>query len=276
MKTIPRTIAVLMALILCQAALPAGWSLSAGVGLAEDIGDIVAKLQAKYGKYEKLVKDLTMSMDVTVANGKNTMTSENTMYYKEPKFRMDSKVNMGQSGAMTTTIVFDGDEMWMVSPMGTHKLGDKDQVKYDRDKSWRWWSYLTENGTVTSSETVDGHDCWVIEFPQADEKAKNQARPHFSKLWLAKDVLVQVKAEVLTEKKKKAVIVYSDIKPAIGKMEMPYKTETFVDGKLASTAVIRSVEYNKNLPDELFSAAKAKSENKGLGGMLKGIVPGGQ
>jgi outer membrane lipoprotein-sorting protein len=247
----------------------------AAAASADDIGTVVAKLQAKYGKFEKMVKDLTMAMDVTVQDGKNTMTSENVMYYKEPKFRMDSKMNLGaQGGAMTSSVIFDGSDMWMVSMMGVQKVGDKDQMKYGKDKSWRWWSYLTENGTVTGSETVAGHDCWVIEFPEAD--GKDKAAPGFSKLWLAKDLLVQLKAEVPYEKKKKALIVYSDIKPAIGKMEMPYKTETFVDGKLATTAVIKSVEYNKNLPDDLFSAAKAKSENKGMGGMLKGMVPGGQ
>jgi outer membrane lipoprotein-sorting protein len=243
---------------------------------ADDIGTVVAKLKAKYGKYETLVKDLTMNMEVTVQDGKNAMTSENTMYYKEPKFRMDSKISMGQGGAMTTSVIFDGAEMWMVSMMGTQKLADKDQMKYQRERSWRWWSWLTENGRVTGSEESGGYDCWVIEFPEAEAKSDDKSRPGFSKLWLAKEPLVQVKAEAPYEKKKKAVFVYSDIKPAIGKMEMPHKTETFVDGKLMSTAVIKSVEYNKNLPDDLFSAAKAKSENKGMGGMLKGLVPGGQ
>jgi len=249
-------------------------ALAATAANATEIGDIVAKLQAKYGRYEKLVKDLTMVMEVSFSDGKNNMTSENTMYYKEPKFRMDSKMDMGQGGAMTSSVIFDGTDMWMVSMMGAQKLGDKDQMKYDRDKSWKWWGYLTENGRVTGSETVGGYDCWVIEFPEADPKAKEKAGPGFSKLWLAKEPLVQVKAEGIFDKKKKAVLIYSDIRPAIGKMEMPYKTETFVDGKLVSTAVIKSVEYNKNLSDDLFSAAKAKSQNKGLGGMLKGMVPG--
>ncbi len=243
---------------------------------AEGIQDIANRLQAKYGKYEKMLKDLTLVMEVSVQDGKNTMVSENVMYYKEPKFRMDSKVSMEQGGAMTTSVIFDGAEMWMVSMMGAQRLADKDQMKYQRDKSWRWWIFLTDNGRVAGSETVDGHDCWMIEFPESEAKGGDKAKPGFSKLWLAKDLLVQMKAEVPYEKKKKAVIVYSDIKPAIGKMEIPHKTETFVDDKLVSTAVIKSVEYNKNLPDDLFSTDKAKSENKGMGGLLKGIVPGGQ
>ncbi len=257
--------------IVLLAAAALGWPAQ-----ADDIGVVAAKLKAKYGKYEMLVKDLTMNMEVTVRDGKNTMVSENVIYYKEPKFRMDSKMNMGQGGAMTTSVIFDGAEMWMVSMMGTQKLADKDQMKYQRERSWRWWSLLTEGGRVTGSEKFGGHDCWVIEFPEAEAKSDDKARPGFSKLWLAKDLLVQLKAEIPYEKKKKAVIVYSDIKPAIGKMEMPHKTETLVDGKLVSTAVIKSVEYNKNLPDDLFSAAKAKSQNKGMGGMLKGLVPGGK
>lgn len=249
-------------------------SLASSWALATDIGDIVKMLQAKYGKYENLIKDLTLNLEVTVQDGKNTMVSDNVMYYKEPKFRMDSKVNMGEKGgAMTTSVIYDGTEMWMISMMGAQKLADKDQMKYQREKSWKWWGWLTEGGKVTGSEKIGEYDCWVIEFPETQAK-DDQARPAFSKLWLDKELLVQVKAEAPYEKNKKAVFLYSDIKPAIGKMEMPHKTETFVDGKLVSTAVIKSIEYNKNLPDDLFSAAKAKSENKGMGGMLKGLVPG--
>lgn len=263
--------------ILVLAAVAAAASLLA----AEDIAGIRAQLQAKYAKFDKLVKDLKMDMDVSMAvseekgkkGGAETMTSVNTMYYKEPKFRMDSKMSMGpKGGEMTTTVIFDGEQMWMVSMMGTHKLGDKDQAKYAKDRSWKWWNYLTEGGAVTGSEEVGGRDCWVIEFAQPKEK--DGARPPFSRLWLDKARLVQVKAEFPIDKGKTGMALYSDVRPAIGKLELPHKTEMYADGKLAMTSVIRSIEYNKGIADELFDAKKAKGQSKGFGDLLKGM--GGQ
>lgn len=266
--------------ILVMAAVAAAASLLA----AEDIDGIRAQLQAKYAKFDKLVKDLRMDMEVTMAvsdekgkkgakDGAETMTSTNTMYYKEPKFRMDSKMSMGaKGGEVTTTVIFDGEQMWMISMMGTHKLGDKDQAKYAKDKSWKWWNYLTEGGSVTGSEEVNGRDCWVIGFVQPKEK--DAARPPFSRLWLDKEKLVQVKAEFPIDKGKAGIALYSDVKPAIGKMEMPHRTEMYADGKLAMTSVIRTIEYNKGLADDLFDAKKAKGQSKGFGEMFKGL--GGQ
>lgn len=243
---------------------------------AEDIGAVRAQLQAKYGKFDKLVKDMTMVMEMTMTDGKKSTTAEATMSYKEPKFRMDTKISMGEKGGdMTTTVIYDGTDMWMIAPMmGTRKLAAKDQMKYNKDRSWKWWNYLTEGGAVTGSEEVGGRDCWVIEFAQPDEKDKDSERPPFTKLWIDKDALVQVKAEFIVEKGKKGVAVYSDIRPAIGKLEMPYKTEMFADGKLVSTAVIKSVAYNTKISDDLFSVDKAKSQNKGMGDLFKGL--GGQ
>ncbi len=249
---------------------------------AEDIAGIRAQLQAKYAKFDKLVRDLKMDMDVSTAvseekgkkgarDGGESMTSVNTMYYKEPKFRMDSKMSMGK-GEMTTTVIFDGTDMWLISMMGSHKLAAKDQAKYAKDRSWKWWTYLTEGGSVTGSEEVGGRDCWVIEFAQPKEK--DAARPPFSKLWLDKEKLVQVKAEFPIDKGKTGMALYSDVRPAIGKMELPHKTEMYADGKLAMTSVIRSIEYNKGVADDLFDAKKAKGQGQGFGDLLKGM--GGQ
>ncbi|HTY07761.1 MAG TPA: outer membrane lipoprotein-sorting protein [Candidatus Edwardsbacteria bacterium] len=235
---------------------------------AEDIAGLRAQLQAKYGKFDKLVKDLTMVMEMTMTDGKKTNTAEATMSYKEPKFRMDTKISMGEKGGdMTTTVIYDGTDMWLIMPMmGTRKLAAKDQVKYNKDRSWKWWNYLTENGTVTGDEKVGDRDCWVIEFAQPDKKDKEAVQPPFTKLWLDKETLVQVKAEFAADKGKKGVAIYSDVRPAIGKLEMPYKTEMYADDKLVSTAVIKSIDYNKGIADDLFNVEQAKSQSKGLGG----------
>jgi outer membrane lipoprotein-sorting protein len=246
---------------------------TAGLLQADDIGVVRGKLQAKYGKFDKLVKDLTMVMEMTMVDGRKSNTVEATMSYKEPRFRMDSKIDLGEKGgAMTTTVIYDGTDMWMIAPMmGTRKLAAKDQAKYNKDRSWKWWNVLTDGGTVTGSETVGGRDCYVIEFTQPGEQDKDAARPPFSKLWLDKDALVQVKAEMIYEKGKKGVALYSDFRPAIGKLEMPYKTEMSVDGKLVSTAVIKSIVYNTKISDDLFSVEKAKGQNKGMGDLFKGF-----
>jgi outer membrane lipoprotein-sorting protein len=246
---------------------------TAGLLRAEDIAGLRAQLQAKYAKYDKLVKDMTMVMGMTMTDGKKTTNAEATMYYKDPMFRMDTKISMGEKGGdMTTTAIFDGTDMWMIAQMaGARKLAAKDQMKYNKDRSWKWWKFLTEGGTVTGSETVNGRDCWAIEFAQPDKKDKDAVRPPYTRLWLDKETLVQVKAELPSEKDKKITAIFSDVRPAIGKLEMPYKTETFMDDKLVSTAVITSIQYNTKISDDLFSVEKAKAQNKGMGDLFKGF-----
>lgn len=250
--------------------------LFAFIASAQDIAELAQKFQDRYGKLEKQIKDMTMVQQITMVSKDGNIVSDATYYYKGDKFRMDTKTNTGQEKAMNmeTTILFDGTDMWMIAPfMGKKKISDKEQTKYQKDKSWKWWADLAKNGKITGTEKIGDRNCYIIEY--VSDKKGEQAP--FDKIWIDMDNLVQVKAEMTVEKKKKAIALYSDFRKVPGNWEMPFVTELFYekDNQPISTIVVKSVDINKGVDDALFEIGKTEKK-AGFKDMFKGMVPGGQ
>jgi outer membrane lipoprotein-sorting protein len=246
---------------------------------AQDISQLAQKFQERYGKLEMQIKDMTMIQEITMVSKDGNIISDATYYYKGDKFRMDTKTNTGQekSMKMETTILFDGTDMWMIAPfMGKKKISDKEQAKYQKDRSWKWWADLARNGKITGSEKIGDRDCYVIEYA-SDKDNKKEAQAPFTKMWIDKDKLVQVKAEMTVEKKKKAIALYSDFRKVPGNWEMPFKTELFYekDKEPISTIIVKSIDINKGVDNALFEIGKTEKK-AGFKDMFKGVVPGGQ
>ncbi len=251
-------------------------SLSAARATAQDITELAQKFQDRYGKLENQIKDMTMVQEITMISKDGNIVSDVLYYYKGDKFRMDTKTNTGKEKGMKmeTTILFDGTDMWMIAPfMGKKKISDKEQTKYQKDKSWKWWADLAKNGKITGTEKIGDRNCFIIEYVSA----KKDEQAPFDKIWIDMDNLVQVKAEMTVEKKKKAIALYSDFRKVPGNWEMPFKTEFFYekDKQPISIIIVKSVDINKGVDDALFEIGKTEKK-AGFKDMFKGMVPGGQ
>ena len=104
-------------------------------------------------------------------------------------------------------------------------------------------------------ESVDGKDCYVIET----ETAANAPM----RFWLDKEKLAPVKMELETPQGT-MLAVYSDPRKIQGDWEMPYLTETYMNGELLSTMTVKSVKVNTGLSDDLFNADKIEARGTGV------------
>ncbi|OGF01481.1 MAG: hypothetical protein A2509_02485 [Candidatus Edwardsbacteria bacterium RIFOXYD12_FULL_50_11] len=244
--------------------------------MAQDISQLAQKFQDRYGKLERQIKDMTMVQEITLVSKDGNIISDATYCYKGDKFRLDTKVNASQEKGMKmeTTILFDGTDMWMIAPfMGKKKLSEKDQAKYQKDRSWKWWADLVKNGKITGTEKIGDRNCYIIEYVSGQK----EDQVPFDRIWIDADNLVQVKAEMTVEKKKKAFALYSDFRKVIGNWVMPFKTELFYekDKQPISTIIVKSVDINKGVDDALFVIGKSEKK-AGFKDMFKGMVPGGE
>jgi outer membrane lipoprotein-sorting protein len=245
---------------------------------AQDIAELAQKFQTRYGKLEKQIKDMTMVQEITMYTDKENIVSNATYYYKGDKFRLDTKINTGKETNMNmeTTILFDGTDTWMIAPfLGKKKLSEKDQAKYQKDKSWQWWNDLSKNAQIIGTEKIGARNCYIIQYIPPKENKKEQIP--FDKMWIDMDNLVQVKAEMIVEKGQKVIAMYSDFRKVPGNWEMPFKTEIFAekDNKQITTVIVKSVEVNKGVNDTLFVAGKT-GKKAGFKDMFKGMVPTGE
>jgi len=162
-----------------------------------------------------------------------------------------------EGGGMETIVIFDGKDMWMISPfMGKQKLPEEKEKEHKAGEDW--WGTASEKAKIVGSEKVGGRECYIVEI-------QDQKESHFNKVWLDKKTLLVTKAESKEAKGKAMVWIYSDFKKIKGDWEMPYQTEIYEGSKLLSTTVVKSLKVNKGLSDDLFNPDKVNIKTKGSG-----------
>ena len=237
--------------------------LAVSQGLTQDLSSILKEAEVKYAKFEEEIKDMTIVQDMKMVTSEGEMTSEMKMLKKGNKFRMETTMEMPETsdmpeemGGIETIIIYDGKDTWMISPfMGKKKLSGEDEKQYQRERNW--WELISEKAEIVGTEKVGKRECYVVEIEEEEEFP-------FTKLWLDKKNLVLIKGESKGTKEETILLIHSDFKKIKGDWEMPYKSEIYVDGELTTTFLVKSLEINTGLSDDLFDPDKVKVKIKGF------------
>jgi len=234
-------------------------TLAVNAAYCETYNEFVEKAKARYSAFQSQVSDVTMVQESKMMTANGDIPVETKIFIKDKKFRAESNMNMGQNvpgmPAMTTTIISDGKEAWMYSPViGKKQLSLSDQSQY-QDKS-SWWSLMSDKAQITGEENVGGRSCHVIE-------AKPNKQNMFKKIWIDKNLFTLVKADAQTENNDTITMVFSDFKSTSGDWEMPYKTDMYINGQQISVTFVKSIELNKGVSDDLFDVNQLKSKESG-------------
>lgn len=233
--------------------------------LADDWSDIYEKTKAKYAKFQDDIKDMTILQEITVVTPNREMIADSKMMKKGDKFRMENTIDLPEMpeemGPMKTIIIHDSEDAWMISSMmGTHKIIGNEKKQYEMTGDW--WAFIPAKAVSVGSEKIGTHECHVVEFE------KNGASP-YTKIWIDKKKLLLIQAESILPDGKLAVMSNSDFRKVAKKWEIPYKTEITMEGEPISTIVVKSIEINKNLSDELFDHEKAEVKGPSMEEMMK-------
>jgi outer membrane lipoprotein-sorting protein len=225
-------------------------------GVAAEWADILKDVKAKYASYKQAITDMTKEQEMKANTRYGEMISLTKEYRKGEKYRIESTTKMppmprASKGMqeMKAITINDGKDIWMISPYsGTQKMTEE-QKKMQGSQS-DWWDLISDRAKVVGSENVGGRDCYVVEFVEQKDLP-------FTKIWLDKKALVLTKAESKAPTGETTQAVFSDFKK-VKDWETPYKTEVIGAGKTLSVFVIKSLEVNKGLSDDLFDATKEK------------------
>ena len=122
-----------------------------------------------------------------------------------------------------------------------------------------------DDAKIAGEETVDGRTCHVIKIRQTEETP-------FSTIWLDTEDLVLVKGENVTGEAT-YTITNSEFKTVNAALPpMPYRTEVSRNGKTEITLVVKSIESDTGLSDDLFDAGKAETKGPGMDELMKGLL----
>jgi outer membrane lipoprotein-sorting protein len=239
-------------------------ALGATQTLTADWPSILEKTKAKYAGFEKEIKDMTMIQEIkTTAPDMKGRSPELKMLKKGEKFRMESTMQMPdmpkEMGEMKSIVIHDGKDTWVISSMtGKKKLSEEDSKQYETGSDW--WKFLSEQMRIAGTEKIGTRECYVLEIEEEGECP-------YTKMWMDKEHLVLVKAE--SQDPEPTMMLFSDFRELKGGWEIPYKTEVYVDGKLLSSILVKSIEINKGLSDDLFNPDKVEVKGFNMQEMMK-------
>jgi len=241
--------------------------LGAGQGLSADWPNVLKQAMAKCEKFKKEIKDMTIIREMKMISQEEEMalSHEVKQFFKGEKFRSEITTQMPnmpkEMGGMQTIIIYDGKDIWMISLMGKKKLSDEESKQYQKDEIC-CWTRMFEKAKIVGTEKIGKRECYVVK-PEEEEKSS------FARIWLDKKNLVIVKIESKGTEGEIILMVGSDFRKVKGDWEMPYKTEMYGNNELMFTILIKSIEINKGLSDDLFNPDKVKIKGFNMQEMMQ-------
>jgi outer membrane lipoprotein-sorting protein len=241
---------------------------------AEDWASLSKVLRDRCSKFDQSVKDISLTMEMTNSSSEGKLTTESVLYHKGDRFRAEVSME-GMEGAdipaemmhMKTVVIGDGKNIWMINPaMGKTQIPASAGNMYRGQ--WDCSDYLPGKAEVIGSETIGGYDCFVI--------AVKDEESNYSKLWIDKKSSSLIKYEGKPQEGKTTIALFSDFKKVTGDCMLPHKTEVYSGKDLISTIIIKSVEVNKGLADDLFDPDKVQSKGPDMMELLKKMKDQGE
>ncbi|MDA8169392.1 MAG: hypothetical protein M0Z59_06800 [Nitrospiraceae bacterium] len=219
---------------------------------------LMRQLQSKYEKFDQATGNVEIRMAGRSGEQGKQMDMEQTIYRKGgEKFRIETETTVpatreAPGRSFRTIVIYNGKEGWAVSPSGqVSKLTKEDEQRIQRKNYW--WKSITAESMITGLEKVDGRDCYVV--------VPGSAEAPFTREWIDSKDLVLVKALSSGPQGQEVEFRFSGFRPVDG-WQVPFRTETAVDGRQVSVTEIKSFETGKGLPDSLFEQPHAPEGQK--------------
>lgn len=243
-------------------------TLGTGQALSADWSSILKEKMAKCKEYNKEIKDETIVMEMKMALLEEEMTSSSEVrrFFKGEKYRIEIIMQMPdmpkEMGGMMTIIIYDGKDTWMISSLaGKKKLPDEESKQYQKE-GVSCCTRMFKNAKVVGTEKIGKRECYVV---QPEEEGETS----YTKIWLDKKNFYMVKSESEGTDGEIILMLNSDFRKVKGDWEMPYKTEMYEDNELMFTLLVKSIEINKGLSDDLFDPDKVKVKGFNMQEMMQ-------
>lgn len=245
---------------------------------AQEIQTVIEQAKARYEQFEKNIEDMTINQSMSISTQEGVLTAETKMMKKGKRFRMENRIDLPENagipeemrrmmgGRIEVINIFDGTDTWTIHPFaGKSKLSGEEKNKYRMLSNW--WELIPSNAEIVGEETVDGRTCHIIKIQQTEETP-------FSTVWLDTKDLVLVKGENIAEGAT-YTIMNSEFKKIDEAMPaMPYRTEVSRDGKTEITLIVKSIEVNTGLSDDIFDPEKVELKGVGMDELMKKMKDG--
>jgi outer membrane lipoprotein-sorting protein len=240
---------------------------SAHAASGQDVFDEITK---RYEGFDKHIATMQILQDTEVFSPAGPVRTMTEMFKKSDKIRIDSTVDMPDNanmppgmGEMKTTIIYDGKSAWMIAPfIGKTQLPAGAQKEHNAGMDW--WRSARENMVFFGMDNVDNIECYLL--------VNNKKAPgSFDRIWISKDTLALVRAELTSLEGKKMEMIFSDFQEVGNNWFIARKIDIYESTNLSSTTTIRDLRINIDIPDYMFDPDSVQAQGPSIEDMMKGF-----
>ena len=249
-----------------------------GQGFSQSLSDILRKAESNYKNFNQDFKDMTMVFDAKIFTPEGEMTSEMKLFTKGEKSRSEIAMQIPEAagmpegmGSMLVVVIFDGQDVWMISPfIGKKKLTAvqaEEQMYYQTGMNW--WRSISDKAKYIGIERINNRECYVLEIEAGGASL-------YSRIWVDKNNLFLVQTEGKNDSGETMRMIFSDFRKIKDNWELPYKTEGFMDEVQMMTILLKSFEINQGLSDDLFDVDKVEVSGPSVQEMMQNLMQQGK
>ncbi len=221
------------------------------------VGTIVEEMNARHSLIMEKAGSIRISQSIRSLSNGDEIISKQIVLKKDKRYKIETISDMQIDERKTTNIIlFDGDNVWFISPFAGKALMPKDESMIQG--MFEDYSKLIPVSSILAvDEKVRDEDCYVIKIPAISGKV-------LRKIWISKERFVPLKA-IGKISNYAFMLNFTEYKKVYGIWGIPYRTETFsmsadpskknqflVRGTPSSIITVDDVELRIELEETIF------------------------
>lgn len=235
----------------------------------DDVREQVEQLRADY---RREVRDLEVRQTAMhgSTNGEIQVFKKGDKFHTRlagPVFNTKSKPGeevLNETDRLVIHVIYDGRAYWRLMPGdGLSQINAQDAAAF----TFRlfWWEGDLQGMRLAGQETVEGRECYVLEF--------RNSRSSFERLWADRRSLALVKANIKGPGGKALELWGSSYRTIAGRFEMPWRVELLDNGKLVGYIRTTEVLVNQGVDDAEFDPRQTPVPRPTKEEILNGLFP---
>jgi outer membrane lipoprotein-sorting protein len=222
-----------------------------GVANAQDpeCAGLVARVQAQCDRFIAEVYDMTVVQTLRSAD----TDTQQRVYRKGAKSRVETiteslSQDLGTISKSPTSKsavwIYDGTDGWIIEDgKSKTKIPSTDLQAYTSTNSC--WGFHPSSAELDQAHKIPDKNCCVVGLQDGETRYE---------LYLCTERLIILEGSTVDAAGRSLHWVHSDFRKIGNDFNFPFKTEVYVDRELQSTTLVKSIDVNTGLADDLFDA----------------------
>lgn len=220
-----------------------------------NFSDLLQKIKEAGKKTEFALHDIQVSQVSELIDAALTTKIETVVYKKGGMFKLVSNSNAtaNKGAAKREVVLFDGKDLWTIAGGVKKKYAPTEIEKLKLLLQKNWWDLVPANANCVQTLKNGIVENYIIKFQNPDDQKTELNFFVGAKEYNLKQIIGKLFDGKIM------IVNFDDWRVIAKNCSIPFKIDTFLEGKLVGKTVIQTVSVNSGIPDSVFNEKSEKA-----------------